>query len=172
MKKVLCLVTLLLAGFTLNASATQDEKIDEALRSLARTLWSYSEELQTIQNNLVAIAKTESSESYNQAGLVLDLTEDVEDVETILKYEFFILVTKPFINKDKIKPYCRHIWHTLEYSSMHIKSLQNHLHDIYGLVENKAALHSVDRAKKIIKDSLAENESTMDFLDKAVKSMP
>ena len=172
MKRILCLVTALLVGLTFNVSAAQDEKIDEALRSLARTLWSYSEELQTIQNDLVSIARAESSKSYNKAGLVLDLTDDIEDVETILKYEFFILVTKPFISKDKIKPYCQHIWHTLEYSNMHIKSLQKHLQDIYGLVEDKAALHSVDRAKKIIRDSLAKNESTMDFLDKTVKSMP
>ena len=116
--------------------------------------------------------RCESSKSYNKAGLILDLTDDIDGVETIYKYEFFILVTKPFINEDRIKPYCQHIWHTLEYSNMHIKSLQKHLQDIYGLVENKEAQHSVDKAKKIIRDSLTEIESAMGFLDKKVKSMP
>ena len=172
MKRILFLVTVLLVVFALNTTAAPDEEIDRALRALARKIWSYSEELQVIQNNLISIATVESSKSYNKAGLILDLTDDIDGVETIYKYEFFILVTKPFINEDRIKPYCQHIWHTLEYSSMHIKSLQKHLQDIYGLVENKEAQHSVDKAKKIIRDSLTEIESSMGFLDKKVKSMP
>jgi prefoldin subunit 5 len=41
----------------------------------------------------------------------------------------------------------------------------------YPYITNKAALHSADKAKKIIKDSITEIESTIKTLDSAIKSM-
>ena len=172
MKRILFLVTALLMVFSFNISSAQNVKIDQELRGLARNIWKYSDELQSIQNDLVSIAQAETVKSYKKASLILDLADDVERTETIMQYEFFILVTKPFIDEDKMKPYCQHIFHTLEYSMMQINSFHKHLQDIYDLVENKAALHSADKAKKIIKDSLTEIESTSTFLDNAIKAMP
>ncbi|MDJ0986718.1 MAG: hypothetical protein QNJ26_14345 [Desulfobacterales bacterium] len=173
MIKFIFSVTFIWMVFGFNISFAQDVKIDEAFRSLAKNIWKYSEELNSIRNDLIPTVEVENSaKNYTQASIILELAGDINSVETIYKYEFFLLVTKPFINDDNIKPYCQHIFQTLQYSKMEINSLQKNLQNTYRLLENKAALNSAEIAQKIIKDSLSEIESTATFLESAIRSMP
>ena len=171
-KRFLLPVIILLTVFSFNISFAQDAKLDEAFRNLAKNTWKNSEELSSIHNDLISTARAENtSKNYRQAAMILDSADDISTAVTLMQYEFFILVTKPFIQDDKIKPYCQHIFHTLEYTMTELKSLDEHFEGIYGLLDNKAALASAEKAKTIIKDTLNEIQSAMTFLDKTIKSM-
>ena len=71
-----------------------------------------------------------------------------------------------------MKPYCKYILNSLLLANMDLDNIQKSIQYYFTLMENNVALNSVDKAKRIIKDSRIEIQSKTNSLYEAMKSMP
>ena len=170
MKRILFSITVMLVVFSFNISYSQDVSIDGVLDNLPKKMWPHFQEIGAIKKDFWVIIK--NTDNMNQKSVMFDLLNGINDASDIYDCQLKLLFTKLFVDESKMKPYYEFIHHTLKMSYVDLDNAHKTIQDYYTLVENKAALHSADKAKKILRDSLSEIESTMTLLDNAIKSMP
>ena len=127
-----------------------------------RNLNLNSGKLRNIQKDLYAIAK---SIGYPGDGAVLRIMDEIDKAATAMHYQFLIMVTAANVDKGQIEVYYTFIVFTLrDETSINLKSTLESIQGYYPYLKNNAALYSADKAKKIIRDSINEMESTMKVL--------
>jgi hypothetical protein len=170
MKRILFSATVLMVTFSYNISYSQDISIEEAFNNLITKMGIYIQEIEAITNDFLGMI--EPTDNMAQTNAVLIYSFQIEDAFDIYKSQLSLLNTKKFVDKNKMKPYCEHILNSLLFANLDLDNLQRSIQYSYTLMEDKVALNSADKAKRIIKDSRTEIQSTMDSLYKAMKSMP
>ena len=168
-KKILVPLTLLLVVFSFNLSYSQDVSIADSLFILASSLNRNYNELQDIRSDLASIGKVTKDQADKIA--VGQIVGFVNIAATVYEYQIAFLSTSALIREDKLKVYCELSRVGLKRTKKYIDYYYESTQKTYPFLENKAALHTVDKVKKNLLDSLGEIESTMKVLDDAIKSI-
>jgi hypothetical protein len=162
MKRILFSATVLMVTFSYNISYSQNIGIDE---NLITKMGIYIQEMKVIKADSRGMFEPTDNMDETTMELLIYFVQ-VEDAFDIYESLLSLLNTKKFVDKNKMKLYCEHILNCLLFANLDLDGLQRSIQYRYTIMENKAALNSADKVKRIIKDSRAEIQSTMESLCK------
>lgn len=96
---------------------------------------------------------------------------DLETAQIVYELQNYLIFVKKYVRRDEVKNYCDLLMQSLSSSKLEIDNSYRKIQVSYPYLINRAALHSADRAKENLLDTLSEIESTMKVLDNAIKSI-
>ena len=178
MKMILFSVTISLAVFSFNISHSQDASVsyskeaivDELLDKTSVKLKAYMGDMGTIHKALGKIAHSYRYDE-SQFDAILSISSCISDVAFTFKWQVIVLSTKDYVDRRRMKPYYQNIYKTLMFSYGLSQSNYKKINDHYPYLQNQPALHSADKAKKLLSESISAIEATILVLEKVMISM-
>jgi hypothetical protein len=161
-------VTVLLLVFIFNLSHAQDVNIDEALVSLSGKIVDNHKELRAILGDLLSIGNA----AHGDRGTISSIIDDIEKAQIVYVFQNYLILAKNHVHKDEVKNYCSVLMQSLSSSKLELDNSYSKMRVSYPYLTNKAALHSVDKAKENLLDIMNEIKTTTALLDNAIKSVP
>ena len=170
MKKIIFLLPLALLILSNNISYSQDVPLLASLREFNETLTISYKEITATRKDFTAMIGV--TDSQTQKNILLQLMSKLEQYQLILLYQRYLLVMYPIVNKNQRNLYYALLKESLSNSKKHIAWLYEAFTGIYPYLEIASALHSVDKVKKNMLNTLAKIDSTSGLLSKETKSKP
>jgi len=170
MKKIILLLTLALLILSNNISYSQDALLSVSLLELSKTLNDNDKEIKATRKDFVAMIGVTDSQTQKQ--ILLQLISTLDQYHLILLYQRYLLVMYPIVNKNQRNLYYALLKESLSNSKKYTDWLYKAFEGFYLYLEMTSALHSVDKVKKNMLDTLAKIDSTSELLSKETKSKP
>ena len=168
MKKIILLLTLALLILSNNVSYSMDTQIVPTLLELMDTLVENDTEIIATLNDFKAIKN--ASKNIDQKVYLIILISALKEYETVLTYQAYVLLSITYLDRNKRYDYLKWLNNSLLKSKELIGQFIRRFEFLYPQLEAVAALHSADKAKKNMLDTLAKIDSTIGLLSKKIKS--
>jgi len=167
MKKTILLITTTLLLFSFSTVHAQDQDISKALVILSGKLNRNFDILRNSRTDLWNIAG--SHKLYErQVNAILTMNENITAVRMVHKYLIPTAMLSFYIRKDELINYYRITHYALSNSNTDLNELLERSKYYYPDLENKALLHTADKFRDILRDSLREIDPVLKLLSKAI----
>ena len=168
MKKNIFIISLVLIVLSTNISFSRNLKIGEVLKSLSMKLEFNRKELHNINDDLLAIQQASIGES--NIDNLSSIIDNISRARESYLYQLYLIDVKAYVNENKLNEFFFLSIKTLQITKEVIEHCNKVISFSYPFLINKAALHSVDKARKNMLDSVNEIESTIMILNNIIKS--
>lgn len=170
MKRILFTVPILLLAFYANTSYSQNVNAAKTVDSLIPKLQADVKELETIMSDLHEIKQIENDRL--QKEILESLFGATQQAILVCEYQALLILVMYDVKLDKLKSYFKLLKLSFSKSKENLNYCFGMASGSYRFLKLPSALHTTDKLKKNLRDTLDEFESIIEILNNAIKSMP
>lgn len=166
MKKTIFLITTAFGLFNFSPAIAQAQDLDTAINTLSGTILSNKKKLNDTLVDLNAIVKS-INVGTAQFSATTAIFDDNRTALLVHEYLFPVFMLSHWTKEDDIINYFSVLLHYLKMSRKNLNIHEKNIEKMYPHLKNKAALHSADKVKKILRDSLSQIDPVLIMLSKS-----
>ena len=167
MKRILIAITVPLVFFSTTVSNVQGNDIDIVFGGLLVNLKNHADEIKLIEKDFLNIAQETSN--LTQHEILLNIHDCLHETNENYNDLINLLFTTIYVDKKDLmlfKEYCGHIYLVLGLSCPELEKTLTLLQKYQPYLESKVALHSAEKAKKIMAQAISDIKIAMDIISK------
>ena len=165
MKKTILLITAALVLFNLSTAFAQNQDIDTAIGGLWENLYDNHEKLKIAHGDLLAIAKSIQS-SDNEVDSIISLSQNIQSAMLVHKYLIPVVSLSRSIRQDNLLYYYKIVNGALLNSKFDLNNSYEMIQTVYPYREKKSTLHTTDKVKSILRETLSKIEPVLNTLSR------
>lgn len=156
---VMVIVLLLIAGP--QGAYSQDSSREDRLVSISKVLLSNSQQLDSIESELLRIVKSGNDNSLESRKTTLTLLMIIDNIITICNYEANLFQLSKLVEEKRKKKFF--IW-----SGNRLKDTKNKINGLFSIIESNQKYVKYPRSVQLIDDAKEPIQSSIRLLDKSI----
>lgn len=165
MKKSILLITAVTVLFNFSTAFSKDQDINKTIGGLWKNLYDNHEKLKNAHSDLIAIAKSIPTPD-NQVEAMINISQGIRSAMFVHKYLIPTASLSFSIRQDNLIYYYKVANGAFLNSKFDLNQIYEMVQALYPYLEKKSALHTTDKVKSILRDTLSKIESVLNILSK------
>ena len=170
MKKTILLITAVTVLFSFSTVFAQNNVVSIKLELLSSVLSANHNQLQKISRNFFSILDSIPDDRILEYRSILYIIGDIQEAHMVHQYLLPLLSFRDYIREDNAQSYYKTLLSVLLFAKNDLDEGYRFIQTQYSYLKKRSALHTADKAKGILRDSISEIDSAIKELSKVSDS--